>query len=126
MIEQLLYIALFGGLGAVSRFLINIVVSKRIKTEYAAGTVISNLLGCLIAGIAFSLNILGEYNQALQIGILAGYCGALTTYSTWMVQLAGKIEAKEYMMALKEVFFSIFLGLIFFFTGLFIGGSVVF
>ncbi|MEB3265788.1 MAG: CrcB family protein [Cyanobacteriota bacterium] len=48
------------------------------------GTVMANLLGCLLLGVVLARPI-GSGRLALAVGI--GFCGSLTTFSTLMLQL---------------------------------------
>lgn len=48
------------------------------------GTLMANLLGCLLLGVVLARPI-GSGRLALAVGI--GFCGSLTTFSTLMLQL---------------------------------------
>jgi CrcB protein len=76
-------VALLGGLGAVARFVLDDVVSRRAGRRFPWGILVVNVTG------AFALGVLSEvlHGDAL---LLAGTAllGAYTTFSTWMVDTA--------------------------------------
>lgn len=49
------------------------------------GITLANLLGCLVLGLLLARPA-GNPRRMLALGI--GFCGSLTTFSTWMLQLA--------------------------------------
>tara|TARA_B110000037_G_scaffold143954_1_gene162789 strand:- start:86687 stop:87043 length:357 start_codon:yes stop_codon:yes gene_type:complete len=86
-LEVVLAIALGGSAGALLRFWMTHLGNGRAPW----GTLTVNLLGSAALGIL--LNVQGTLPQWLWIGLAAGVCGALTTFSTCMV------EAAEWMRA---------------------------
>ena len=81
-----LYVALAGGLGAVTRFLADTVVAARVRARLPTGTVVVNVSGSLLLGLltgwALRHGGAGDVRSVLGTGFLGGY----TTFSTASVE----------------------------------------
>lgn len=70
-----------GGLGALARYWLSGVVQRRVGS-FPWGTMVVNLSGALLLGLAEGGDIDAMMRDPLTIGVLGGY----TTFSTWMVE----------------------------------------
>lgn len=108
MIKQLILIFIGGGIGSTLRFLFSIWLnSDQIKW---LPTLAVNILGCALLGLFFSMshkNIL-DSNGYILLGI--GFCGGLTTFSTFSMDLFKLTEAADYSAAFLYVALTIVLG----------------
>jgi CrcB protein len=95
--------------GAPMRYLTDRAVQARHETLFPWGTFTVNMIGCLILGA------LGGGGSALPSPVLAlagtGFCGALTTYSTFSYEALRLVERKEYFYAAMYVSVSMVAGL---------------
>ncbi|WP_328610865.1 fluoride efflux transporter CrcB [Amycolatopsis sp. NBC_00345] len=95
-------------LGAPLRYLTDRAVQTRHETEFPWGTFTVNLVGCLILGS------LAGAGSALPSAVLAfagtGFCGALTTYSTFSYETIRLAERKAYFAAVMNVVVSVAAG----------------
>lgn len=75
-------IGLFGGIGALARFLLDGAVGRRLGTGFPYGTLAVNLSG------AFGLGALAGAAAGSDVNRLAGtgLIGAFTTFSTWALE----------------------------------------
>ncbi len=81
----ILGLAVAGGLGAVLRWLVSIRLAGRgIPRGVATATV--NLGGAFALGVVAALGERGWIDQQMGVVVGTGLLGALTTFSTWMVQ----------------------------------------
>ena len=77
-------IALFGALGAVSRYGVDLLLERHTSTVFPLSTLAINVSGCLLAGAAVGA-IVDRWHEPtwLTVGIVTGFLGAYTTFSTF-------------------------------------------
>jgi CrcB protein len=96
-------------IGAPLRYLTDRTVQARHDSLFPWGTFTVNLVGCLILGG------LAGAGQALSAPLLAllgtGFCGALTTYSTFSYESLRLIEQRSYFYAAANIIVSVIAGL---------------
>jgi len=107
-----LLIAFFGACGAASRYWVNEVISDRIKTSFPLGTFLVNVSGCLLAGVIAGLSLVLSGFETLLFSALVGFTGSYTTFSTWMVQSIGQLEAKAWLKLFVNLLGSLALGIL--------------
>ena len=98
----LLAVFLGAALGAPVRYLVDRFVSGRHSSDFPWGTLTVNVLGCFLIGF-----FVGTAWMPL-LGI--GFCGGLTTYSTFSYETVKLLEAGKYRPALLNVVVSVALG----------------
>ncbi|MDA3644741.1 fluoride efflux transporter CrcB [Saccharopolyspora indica] len=76
-------VAIGGALGACVRFLTDRWVQARHDTGFPWGTLTVNAVGSLILGILTGAALFGLESPELQALVGVGFCGALTTFSTF-------------------------------------------
>ena len=75
----------FGGfLGAISRYLLNEVVTKYISTNFPTGILIVNILGCLFIGLVLGNTIVSK--DHIYYFFAVGFLGSFTTMSAFSYQ----------------------------------------
>jgi CrcB protein len=100
-------VAMCGGLGAISRFLLDGIVQQRVLGSYPAGTLIVNLSGSFLLGLMVGLH--ASHRTALLIG--TGLLGSYTTFSTWMLEAHRTAQDGQTRIAGLSVVVAIALGL---------------
>ena len=95
-----------GGLGAVARFVLDRLVSSRVRSELPFGTFVINVSGAFLLGLLDGLALSGNAM------ILAGTAtlGAYTTFSTWMLETQRLAEDGEFALGLVNVMASVAVG----------------
>lgn len=98
-------IAIGGSLGAVSRYWMSSTTYHWLGQGFPYGTLTVNLLGSLLMGFLSVLLVHRfQVSEAIRIGLLAGFLGSFTTFSTFAMdtlQLAGNeaiIKAIVYVL----------------------------
>ncbi|MET9231240.1 fluoride efflux transporter CrcB [Lentzea sp. NPDC003310] len=89
-------------LGAPVRYLVDRVVQSRHSVDFPFGTLVVNVVGCLVIGF-----VVGTAWMPL-VGV--GFCGGLTTYSTFSYETVKLLEAEKYRSALLNAVVSVVLG----------------
>ena len=87
-----LWVAFLGSLGALSRFQISLWFNS--SDGFPFGTLIANVLGCVLLGFCTSLS--EQYlSGSLKKGVTAGFLGSLTTFSTFSIESIQLFEQSE-------------------------------
>lgn len=107
------FIAIFigGGLGATGRYLTTLACSK-ICACFPLGTLSVNIIGSFIMGFGFLLftekiSVPNEFKLFLTVG----FCGGLTTFSTFSLDVWNMFFAGEFLKAALYILLSIILSL---------------
>lgn len=98
----ILLVAGGAALGAPVRYLLTRVVALRHPSFLALGTLGVNVLGSLILGVVVGI---GAPLALLALGV--GFCGALTTFSSFAVEVAELSGVRRHRMALTTVLLSL-------------------
>jgi CrcB protein len=98
----LLVVFVGAALGAPCRYLVDRFVQSRHSLDFPFGTLVVNVVGCLLIGF-----VVGTSWMPL-LGV--GFCGGLTTYSTFSYETVKLLEAEKYRSALLNVLVSVALG----------------
>lgn len=81
---SVLLLALLGGVGAATRFVVDWLVSRRWSGELPAATLLVNVTGSLLIGV-LSSTVAPAHPDVFAIAA-TGFCGGYTTFSTAMVE----------------------------------------
>lgn len=75
---------------------------------FTGAHLVANLLGCLLIGV-----LLAQPSRRARLYLWGGigFCGSLTTFSSWMLELVGRLEAGEPLQAIAVLLFSLLGGL---------------
>jgi len=110
MIKSLIVIFIGGGIGSCLRFMFSIWMNA--DSIKWIPTLAVNILGCLILGILLALNEKSQLQDNLYLMLAVGFCGGLTTFSTFSSELFFLVKQTEYVSAAVYFLLSCFVGLI--------------
>ena len=105
-------IGIMGAVGSASRYLIDGYVQDRHNGDLPWGTFTVNMIGSLILGFLTGLATHAELSTTGRAILGTGFCGALTTFSTFSFETARLIERGEWRGASINLFGSLTLGLV--------------
>jgi fluoride exporter len=113
-------VGLFGGVGALLRFIVDGLIADRVGSEVPLGTFVVNMSGAAILGLLVGLGFGGDRL------LLAGTAtiGSYTTFSTWMLESQRLVEEGELAAAGANVLLSLGAGLGAVALGKFIGAHL--
>jgi fluoride exporter len=97
----LAWIALGAAVGAPMRYVVDRLVQARHNTVFPWGTMTVNLAGCLVLGLLVAAG--GRLATPVQAAAETGFCGALTTYSTFSYEALRLIEDRARFYATAYV-----------------------
>ncbi len=95
-----------GGIGAVTRFVVDRAVASRVVRPFPFGTLAVNLSGAVLLGFLSALTL--GHTAALLAG--TAFVGAYTTFSTWMFETQRLAEERQFVPAAANIVVSVVLG----------------
>lgn len=109
---NLLAVGCGGFLGAVARYAVTGLLQKRFPHFTPAGTLAVNVAGCLLIGAIMAV-VVGREDvpKTLQLFLVTGVLGSLTTFSTFGYETVELLREEEYRKALWNVAANLALGL---------------
>ncbi len=98
---NVLLVMLGGSIGALSRYGVSLLAVKLFGTRFPWGTLMVNLAGCFLIGLAFALAERGSgvMNPSIRLFFVTGYLGGLTTFSTYALETTNAVSAQSSMVA---------------------------
>lgn len=99
-----------GATGAVLRYALSRAFPVR-PGHLPGGILIVNVLGSGLAGALIGLAERAELTGDLRLILVTGFCGGLTTFSTWSVETIELFDGGRWRAAILNVFVTLALGL---------------
>jgi CrcB protein len=108
----LVYVALGGALGALARYGISGWVYDRMGEAFPWGTLVVNVLGCLLIGAAARWLQVSAASPAVRPFLMIGLLGAFTTFSTFSYEAVALVQDGQWARAFLYVGGSVVVGLL--------------
>jgi len=99
----LLLVALLGGLGAATRFVVDGLVRGRWSQVFPLATVLINVSGSALLGLLAGASAYHSLPATTYLVAAAGFCGGYTTFSTAMVETVRLAQSGAYRSAAVNV-----------------------
>ena len=114
---KLVAVMLGGAFGAAARFWLSALPHRYFKGDFPIGTLLVNVLGCMLIGVLFVSAEKQRLSPTLQPLLITGFLGALTTFSTFGLDQLILYEKGRSGVAITYLLLSIILGLSAVFAG---------
>uniref|UniRef100_UPI004048E34C fluoride efflux transporter CrcB n=1 Tax=Shewanella baltica TaxID=62322 RepID=UPI004048E34C len=101
--NNLLFVALGGSIGAVFRYLISIFMIQVFGSSFPFGTLLVNVLGSFLMGVIYALGQMSHISPELKALIGIGLLGALTTFSTFSNETLLLLQEGDWLKATLNV-----------------------
>ena len=99
-----IFVFIGAGLGGSLRYFISDYASRNFPVYFPFGTLIVNLLGSIILGfLIFGLDEKELPNQKLKLLLSVGFCGGLTTFSTFSYETFYLFKDTQFLLAAVNI-----------------------
>lgn len=95
-------VGLGGALGSILRFLCQRYFAA---SSFPVGTMLVNLLGCLLIGLFWGLVAKNSLNEPTRLLLMTGFCGGFTTFSSF------SYEGMELLLHRRWLTFTLYTGI---------------
>ncbi len=119
-----LLVCLGAALGAPARYLTDRAIQSRHDTVLPWGTLVVNVVGSLVLGLLTGVAHAHRVPSSVLLTVGTGFCGALTTYSTFGYETLGLYESGARLYAALNVGLSLAAGLGAAVLGVVVGASL--
>ncbi|MFH7827040.1 fluoride efflux transporter CrcB [Kluyvera chengduensis] len=103
MMQLLLAVFIGGGTGSVARWLLSLKFNP-MHHAIPLGTLTANLIGAFIIGAGLAwFNRLPQIDPVWKLLITTGFCGGLTTFSTFSAEVVFLLQAGKFSWALLNI-----------------------
>jgi len=110
---RIAFIAVGGALGAVARYLINVSPMANVFDRFPFPTFFINVSGSFLLG--FLLILLTDriaIHDGVRMGIIVGFLGAFTTFSTFEAEIYGLVRERAYAASIVYMLLSVIVGFV--------------
>ena len=109
--KGILVIGVGGGIGAIARYAVAICAEKLTPVNFPFGTLVANLLGCLLIGFFWSSFERVHISREFRLFLFTGFLGGFTTFSTFALETEKFFKAGQPLHAISYLLISNLLGI---------------
>jgi CrcB protein len=118
----LLFLAVGGAFGAVSRYLVQGWVQDLLGGRFPWGTFVVNITGSFLLGVVFALAMdRAVLSPEVRVPLMVGFIGSYTTFSTLMLESWVLVEEGDIVRMFGNLVGSVLVGMVAVVAGLAIG-----
>lgn len=103
---EVLYVFIGGGLGSITRYGLNMLFAHS-DWKFPLATLIANIVACVALGGLMGLAVKSALNQNMILLGAVGFCGGLSTFSTFSLENVQLWQAGAYWTLLLNVVISV-------------------
>jgi CrcB protein len=113
MLTIIAMLALGATLGAATRYYTTLWAAENLSLDFPYGTLIVNVVGSLLLGGFLTLaNETASVSSQVRLLVGTGFCGSLTTFSTFSYEIVGLLLEGRYTTGVLYAVGSLLLGLL--------------
>ena len=120
-----LSIAMGGAFGAVARFLVNQLMIANGLGAAGLSTLTVNVAGSFAIGCCFVIFERFSASDALRLGLMVGFLGAFTTFSTFSLELVSDLQAGNFLRSVLYAAASVLFCLFACYAGIGVARSII-
>jgi CrcB protein len=114
---NVVYVFIAGGIGCVCRWGLSVGL-RQLSASLPVATFVANIAACLVLALAVLLYKTHSASGSVKLLLLTGFCGGLSTFSTFSYETMELVKAGSYVYAGINVLANLLLGfLCFYFIG---------
>ena len=113
MLKPIIMVGLGGSIGAVSRYLTSLYITKFTGNGFPWATLGVNLVGCLLIGIITGIILDKEFSWPVREFLIIGILGGFTTFSAFGMETINLIRSGSMGAAAGYVSISLLAGVVF-------------
>ncbi|HRG59502.1 MAG TPA: fluoride efflux transporter CrcB [Bacteroidia bacterium] len=118
MLKAIIIVGLGGAIGSSLRYITNLLMQKCINNGLPWGTLIANVLGCLLIGILMGyFTKTSIQNNEYKLLLVTGFCGGYTTFSAFAFENFYLIQQGNYTNTILYILVSVLGGILAVFGG---------
>jgi len=122
---RLLVVALGGAVGCSLRYLSTLGATRIFGTEFPAGTLLVNVVGCLLAGILFGIaEERAGFPPIVSLLLMTGFLGGFTTFSSFSLETVNLVRDGTWVVALFSLAANNVIGISCALGGIYLGRAV--
>jgi CrcB protein len=122
---QLLAIAIGGAVGCCLRYLVSLATAHVFGTVFPAGTLVVNVVGCLLAGLLFGLvEDRAGFPPIVRLLVMTGFLGGFTTFSAFSLETVNLMRDGSWAIAVGSLLANNVIGLASVLAGIYLGRAV--
>jgi CrcB protein len=99
VLANLLLIFIGGGVGACLRWLLTVAINTHTNSSFPFGTLVVNLLGCLLIGLLAGFFEHLRAPTELTLFIITGILGGFTTFSSFGLETVRLLRSQHFLSA---------------------------
>lgn len=123
---RILLIIAFGALGVLARYFGGIFVSRLLPPPFPFGTFLINLTGAFLIGVIQVMGVeRAVLSPDLRVGIMVGFLGGYTTFSSYCLESIRLIEEAQFARASVYFLASPALGLLAVAAGIYLTRAIL-
>ncbi len=116
---RIFLILIFGALGTIARYGLQGAIQSRLLSTFPYGTLVVNLLGCLLIGGIGEYALLHlSFPPEWRVGITVGFIGGFTTFSTYCYEIVRLLQDGQWRSGAIYALASLMGGVICVFAGI--------